>query len=118
MRRFLSFCTVLFVIIVIAVGCVPNETKKAATVSYEITGTARYVNVELSNETGGTEIYSHVSVPHQYYFYNFSSSFPSITAQNQGEYGSVTVNIYINGDLFKTSTSSGAFATATASGSR
>jgi len=87
-------------------------------VEYKITGTASRVSVTLNNATGGTEQYDNVSVPHTYSFDTFSDWFLYISAQNQGEYGSVTVTIYLNGEVVKTSTSSGAYVIATASYSR
>ncbi|MDP3878709.1 MAG: hypothetical protein Q8Q07_00170 [Dehalococcoidales bacterium] len=85
---------------------------------YEITGTADEVDVTLNNATGGTEQYSSVSVPKKYSFSSFPDSFLYISAQNQGEYGTVRVSIYVDGKLFKTSSSSGAYVIADASGSK
>ncbi len=85
-------------------------------VVYKITGTAKAVDVTLSNPTGGTEQYSGVYLPVQVTYNSFSDSFVYISAQNDGSYGSVTVSIYVNNALFKTSTSSGAYVIATASG--
>jgi len=87
-------------------------------VEYKITGTASQVDVTLNNATGGTEQYDNVSIPHTYTFDTFSDWFLYISAQNQGEYGSVTVTIYLNGEIVATSTSSGAYVIATASYSR
>jgi hypothetical protein len=87
-------------------------------VEYKITGTASRVSVTLNNATGGTEQYDNVSVPHTYIFDTFTDWFLYISAQNQGEYGSVTVTIYLNGEVVATSTSSGAYVIATASYSR
>jgi len=87
------------------------------TVEYRISGTAQKVDVTLSNSSGGTEQYDDVSVPHSYKYRDFYDSFVYISAQNQGQSGSVTVSIYHKGNLFKTSTSSGAYVIATASGS-
>ena len=87
-------------------------------VEYKITGTASKVFVTLNNATGGTEQYDNVSVPHTYSFDTFSDWFLYISAQNQGEYGSVTVTIYLNGAVVNTSTSSGAYVIADASYSR
>ncbi len=91
---------------------------EAPAVIYEITGTAKEVDVTLNNATGGTEQYSNVSIPKKYSYSSFTDSFLYISAQNQGESGSVTVSIYVNGKLFKTSRSSGAYVIASASGSR
>jgi len=87
-------------------------------VEYKITGTASQVDVTLNNATGGTEQFDNVSVPHTYTFEEFNDWFLYVSAQNQGEYGSVTVTIYLNGEVVATSTSSGAYVIATASYSR
>ncbi len=93
-----------------------NSEPTTTTVVYEITGSAKNVDVTLNNTTGGTEQYSNVPVPKQFTYSNFTDNFLYISAQNQGEYGSVTVTIYIDGKLFKTSTSVGAYVIASASG--
>jgi hypothetical protein len=85
-------------------------------VVYKIDGSAEEVDVTLSNPTGGTEQYSSVSLPYKYSYYSFSDDFVYISAQNQGEYGTVRVSIYVDGELFKTASSSGAYVIATASG--
>jgi len=86
-------------------------------VEYKISGTAEKVNVTLNNSSGGTEQYSDVATPHSYRYRNFYDWFVYISAQNQGETGNVTVSIYHKGILFDSSTSSGAYVIATASGS-
>ncbi len=88
------------------------------TVEYEITGTARLVDVTLSNATGGTEQYGNVHVPCTYSFDSFPNYFLYISAQNQTGGGSVVVSIYIKGNLYKTASSSGAYVIATASGTK
>jgi hypothetical protein len=84
-------------------------------VEYRISGTATTVDVTLANSSGGTEQYSDVVIPHSYTYKTFSDDFKYISAQNNGEAGSVTVAIYIKGTVLKTSTSSGAYVIATAS---
>jgi len=96
----------------------PIPTPTPDYVIYEITGTASIVDVTLNNPTGGTEQYSEVTVPHQFTYSQFPDDFLYISAQNQGEYGSVTVTIYLNNEVFKTATSEGAYVIATASGSK
>jgi hypothetical protein len=86
------------------------------TVRYEITGTAETVDVTLGNATGGCEQYSDVYLPRTFTYYDYTDNFVYISAQNNGETGSVTVTIYVNDKLYKTSTSSGAFVIADASG--
>jgi hypothetical protein len=85
-------------------------------VVYKIDGTAEEVDVTLSNPTGGTEQYSSVFLPYKYSYDSFSDDFVYISAQNQGEYGTVRVSIYVDGELFKSASSSGAYVIATASG--
>ena len=87
-------------------------------VEYKITGTASKVFVTLNNASGGTEQFDNVSVPHTYTFETFDDWFLYVSAQNLGDWGSVTVTIYLNGALVKTSTSSGAYVIATASYSK
>jgi hypothetical protein len=88
------------------------------TVVYEITGSARSASVTLANRSGGTEQYGNVSIPWSYTDKSFSERFLYVSAQNQGDRGTITVSIYVNGKLFKTSSSSGAYVIATASGYR
>lgn len=85
-------------------------------VQYKISGTAEKVDVTLNNASGGTEQFDNVQVPHSYQYKYFSDDFVYISAQNQGESGSVTVQIFHKGELFKSATSSGAYVIATASG--
>lgn len=87
-------------------------------VEYEITGSAQSVSVTLENATGGTEQESTVYLPHTYTYDQFPGSFLYISAQNNGEAGSVTVTIRVNGNVIKTSTSSGAYVIASASASK
>jgi hypothetical protein len=115
--------TVIFIIVGIAM-CVLSPSPESSTpsyttlpeVTYKITGTAIKVDVTLNNDTGGTEQYGNVYLPREYWYPLFSDDFVYISAQNQGEYGTVIVSIYVDGVLFKTSTSSGAYVIATASG--
>lgn len=85
-------------------------------VKYKVTGTAATVDVTIENEDGGCSQFSDVSVPWTYSFEREEGEFVYVSAQNCGNSGSVTVTIYKDGDTFKTSTSSGAYVIATASG--
>ena len=98
----------------------PTESKeKLFSVKYEISGSVNKVFITIENENGGTSQFSAISVP---WTYTFSSRKPKgtfvyVSAQNQGETGTVTVTIYRDGTVFKTSSSTGAYVIATASGS-
>jgi hypothetical protein len=91
------------------------------TVKYEITGTATRVDITMRNAGDGTEQYSDVPVPWERTFSveieNGDYFFAYVSAQNQGNTGSVTAKIYKDGSQFKSSTSEGAYVIATASGS-
>jgi hypothetical protein len=91
------------------------------TIKYEVTGSASYVNITLSNSGGNTEQISKARVP---WSRSFSVSiekdsyyFAYISAQNDGGSGSVTTTIYVDGKKFKSATSSGAYVIASAYGS-
>ncbi len=96
----------------------PNNATAYPEVQYVITGTAQSVDVTLNNSTGGTEQYDNVPLPVTYTCPNYRYWFIYCSAQNQGQQGSVIVSIYVDGKLFKTSNSSGAYVIASASGSK
>lgn len=97
-------------------GCEAFADWAAVDVSYVVSGSAEYVDVTIENEDGGVSQFSDVPVPWGYEAKFARESFVYVSAQNQGYDGSVTVEIYTDGDLFKTSTSEGSFVIATASG--
>lgn len=86
-------------------------------VKYEVTGTAALVDITIENEDGGTSQFSGVATPWSYNFSAPQDAFVYVSAQNQTDAGSVTTSIYVNAELFKVSTSSGAYVIATAYGS-
>ena len=86
-------------------------------VRYEVTGTAALVDITIENSSGGTSQYADVAPPWTYDFSAKVDDFVYVSAQNATSTGSVTATIKIDGDTFKTSTSSGAYVIATASGS-
>ena len=98
---------------------IPDSTPVSyPTVVYVVSGSASYASVTLNNGEGGTEQYGKVAIPWSYTDPSFADNFLYISAQNQGDRGTVTVKIYVDGVLFKTSSSSGAYVIATASGSK
>lgn len=87
-------------------------------IKYEVTGSAKSVDITMHWGDGNTYQYSNVGVPCAYEAKSWGNeSFVYISAQNNGSTGSVTCNIYHRDKLFKTATSSGAYVIATASGS-
>ena len=107
-----NYCRLVIILISIMVlfGC-------SIECEYKVTGSANTVDVTYSNESEGTSQESNVSIPWTYSFDGEEGQFVYISAQNQGETGSVTVTIYRNGKKIETSTSNGAYVIATASGS-
>ena len=105
------------VLFVFALASCDNPLDSSINVKYKVTGTADTVDVTYENSDGGTSQESDVSVPWSYSFTGEPGDFVYISAQNQGQTGTVTVTIYTDGDVFKTSTSEGAYVIATASGS-
>jgi len=97
---------------------ISTPTYSGPEVKYEVTGTASSVNITIENAQGGTEQYNDVGMGSNYSYASFPGNFLYISAQNQGVSGTVTVNIYYEGQLIKTSTSSGGYAIATASDSK
>lgn len=107
----------LFVILVgfILFSC--EDLDPSIDVEYRVTGSAGKVDVTYENEDGGVSQQSNVTVPWSYKFEARDGDFVYISAQNQGSYGTVIVTIFKNGGEFKSSTSTGAYVIATASGS-
>lgn len=106
---------IFFLIIFLFLACDPNELK-IYSIEYKVTGSASRVDVTYANDSGGTSQQSNVRVPWSYSFNRIKGSFVYISAQNQGESGSVIVTIYKENELFKRSESNGAYVIASASG--
>ena len=85
-------------------------------VKYEITGSTTSVNITYENEQGGTSQVAEANVPWLTTFQRVKGSFVYLSAQNKLDEGTVTVTIYRDGSSFKTSTSTGGYVIATASG--
>jgi len=93
----------------------PTPTK----VEYRVTGSTRGVNITYANAYEGTSQVEDCGIPWSYSWTGGrSGQFLYVSAQNEYDFGSVTVSIYVNDDLWKTSTSSGAYVIATAYGSK
>ena len=111
----------LFTILLIVYGvvaCCSEETNYLNyTVKYQVTGTAKTVDLTIENEDGGTSQFSNRPVPWTYTFTSIYDTWVYCSAQNQGETGSVITTIYVNDVKFKQSTSEGAYVIASASGS-
>ena len=82
---------------------------------YRVTGSR--ADLTYANAQGGTAQASSVTLPWSYKFSASTGQFLYISAQNTGDSGSITVSIYKRGVLYRTTSSTGAFVIATASGS-
>lgn len=106
----------LFIVIIVLslfTGCEDFFDKD---IEYRVTGTAGSVSLTYKNEDGGTEQQSGIQPPWTHSFTAAEGDFLYISAQNQTATGTVTASIYVDGDLWKTASSEGAYVIATASG--
>ncbi len=73
-------------------------------IRYEITGTARTVDITYKNSMGETVTLDDVSLPFEKMYKKFPTDIAEISAKNQTNNGTVELSIYKNGELNKTST--------------
>lgn len=99
-------------------GLTPIEeyTPSGYSVRYRVAGTAKAGSMVWENSQGGTEMGDY-NLPWQKSFTFAGGDFVYISAQNQGETGSIICQIWVNGVKWKESTSTGAYSIATCSGS-
>lgn len=82
---------------------------------YRISGTARSASITYYNAQGGTE-QQDISVPWEIKFDMDYYDFATISAQKDGEGGTITCEIFDNGRQWLTSTSSAAYGIASCGG--
>lgn len=85
-------------------------------VIYRVIGTADEASLTYANAQGGTEQVT-VTPPWQKPLTVQSGQFLYVAAQNEGKTGDVTCEIWVNGEKWKSSTSSAAYGIASCSGS-
>ena len=95
------------------IACQPMDN-----VTYEVTGDAESVDVSLSNDDGGYEQYNDVPLPFRMDYGGFNERYVYLYAYNNGDSGTITISIYVNGKLFKTATSSGPYTNAVVYGNK
>jgi len=103
----------------IACSCDKPTEPEWHTVKYRVSGTAQSVDVTYENSDGGTSQEGPIGIQPIAWMYTFSATSGTwvyISAQNQGESGSVIVDIIKDGETFKHSRSEGAYVIATCSG--
>ncbi len=98
-----------------------EDEKSPIPVEYKVTCTTGLVDLTIENASGGTSQFDDMATPWSYSFEvnnpEYGYFFVYVSAQNQQSSGTVTAQIYVNNSLYKTSTSTGAYVIATASGS-
>jgi hypothetical protein len=117
MKKQLLLCVIVAILFMGCGSGGDSDEGKTTRVQYKVTGSASSVDLTFENVNGGISQYSDISLP---WAYNFEitkghNTFLYISAQNNGETGTVIAEIYLDGNLVKTSTSSGAYVIATAS---
>ena len=85
-------------------------------VKYEVTGTASRVDVTTNDSVGNVELYENMSLPWSKTFVVTVEEkdyfFAKLIAKSHDVTSSVTVAIYVDGELFESSVSFGAYAVA------
>jgi len=102
---FLIFCCILFVLL----GSGSSEKE----IKYVISGNASSALITYFNETGGTEQIN-VNIPFEKILSVESGAALSLVAQNNGS-GSITCEIWVDGEQTKTSTSTAQYGVVTCS---
>lgn len=87
-------------------------------VEYSVTGTAKSVHLTYANATGGTEQIDYQALPwkHTFLVSQYHTTFVYLSAQNTGEWGTVTATIKWKGSVIKTATSKGDYVIASCRG--
>jgi hypothetical protein len=112
----IKFIISLFIIFLLMISCSYRSTdNEEKVVRYEVTGTARRVNITFINATGETEQFNNIKIPWERNIYPKNGSL-YLSAQNEREHGSVTARIWVNGKIIKESTLSGAYVIVSVSG--
>lgn len=111
MKRLLP---VLLIAGLLLAGCDLFDTSR--NVEYIVSGSASSVFITYENEDGGTEQVQ-ASPRWTYSFSAERDAFVYVSAQNEGESGTVEVEIRVDGDEFKSARATAAFGIAPASGS-
>jgi hypothetical protein len=117
MKKILT--SMIFGILVSGCGGQSGEEKLPETysVTYSVTGlSTSSASITYENSTGGTSQET-ITLPWSKSLTFKRDAFLYISAQNKSNIGTVTVSIKANNITIKTSTSNGAYAIATASGS-
>jgi hypothetical protein len=91
-------------------------TSCTSTVIYRVTGTASSASLTISNEQGNTEQEDSVVIPWARRMTFPCGEFVYVSAQNNGESGTIECSISADGQVIESAESSGAFVIADCSG--
>lgn len=97
----------------ILVSC---DSLSAKTYRYEVSGSSGRYSITIENVDGNTQQWAEVGNEWAYEWTQTGERWLYVSAQNQNDYGSVTVLIKRDGKTVSTNTSYGAYVIATASG--
>lgn len=89
---------------------------KSRSVEYRVTGTTTLVDLTYYTSEGGISQTSDIKIPWGLAQTMKEGDYASIIAQNKRSSGSITVEILVDGQQFKSTTSSGAYINAIANG--
>lgn len=93
-----------------------NQQAKTYDVAYRITGSARSVDLTYQNASASSEQARAKPVPWNMTFSAHPGQFLYVSAQNNGESGTVKCELLVNGIVVKSAESSGAYTIATCDG--
>lgn len=94
-----------------------DEQSRFVNVEYRVDGTANSVDLTIENSSGNTEQRDNVALPYRQSFNVERGAFVYLSAQNNGERGTVECEIRVNGVPIETAESEGAYVIASCSGS-
>lgn len=114
-QRLILFATVLLMLF--SVSCKEeNEFVNNKTVKYHLAGTSGSYSITYESAGGGTQQEDPVTNSWKYEFTGHPGEFLYISAQNNKNSGSVEVYISVDGKVWKSAASTGAYVIASASG--
>jgi hypothetical protein len=116
MRRYLLALLISGCFAIAFTGCEEPSEPSILDVKYQVIGSAASFDITFRNEEGELIERNNASPPWDYSFQAEAGDTVYVSAQNLGQTGSVCVRIWREGEIYKSSTCTGAYCTATASG--
>jgi hypothetical protein len=98
-------------------GLAVSSSPTVRTVIYRVSGSTTFADLTYENGSGGTEQQHDARVPWTKTLYVRPGQFVYLSAQNGMEFGGITCEILVEGQVYKRSTSSGGYTIASCSGS-